>query len=61
MYKPKELFVEKAKLLWQKGEQSSAIRALVRGVDEQFPDLNKFKTASSGEIIADRLVFKINI
>ncbi|XP_026479798.1 serine/threonine-protein kinase ATR-like [Ctenocephalides felis] len=54
MYKPKELFVEKAKLLWQKGEQSSAIRALVRGVDEQFPDLNKFKTASSGEIIADR-------
>lgn len=46
--------MEKAKLLWQKSEQSSAIRVLVRGVDEQFPDLNKFRTTSSGEMISDR-------
>jgi hypothetical protein len=34
----KELFVEKAKLYWEKGEQDPAFLTLRRGLEEHFPN-----------------------
>ncbi|GLH15962.1 Serine/threonine-protein kinase ATM [Gryllus bimaculatus] len=37
-YKPPALFVEKARLYWEKGDKQSAFSTLNRGLEEQFPD-----------------------
>lgn len=42
-YKPKELFIEKAKLYWAKEEQELAFGTLKRGIEEHFPDAGTFK------------------
>lgn len=36
-YKPKFLFIEKAKLLWKKGEQTNCFKVLERGIEELKP------------------------
>lgn len=33
-YKPKELFIQKAKFFWKKGDQSNALKILERGITE---------------------------
>lgn len=42
-YKPKELFIEKAKLYWAKEERELAFGTLKRGIEEYFPDASTFK------------------
>lgn len=37
-YKPKSLFIEKAKLLWKKGDQTNCFKVLERGIEELKPD-----------------------
>nr|CAD7426912.1 unnamed protein product [Timema monikensis] len=53
-YNLKELFMEKAKLHWEKGEQELAFTTLRRGLQEQFPDMANFKNMASGERKEDR-------
>lgn len=38
-YKPKSLFIEKAKLLWKKGDQTNSFKVLERGVEELKPNV----------------------
>ncbi|XP_031618116.1 serine/threonine-protein kinase ATR [Contarinia nasturtii] len=37
-YKPKFLFIEKAKLLWKKGDQTNCFKVLERGIEELKPN-----------------------
>nr|CAD7571512.1 unnamed protein product [Timema californicum] len=53
-YNLKELFMEKAKLHWEKGEQELAFTTLRRGLQEQFPDMANFKNMAAGERKEDR-------
>jgi serine/threonine-protein kinase ATR len=43
----KELFVEKAKLYWEKGEQDPAFLTLRRGLEEYFPIVENPEPSSS--------------
>ncbi|XP_026488273.2 serine/threonine-protein kinase ATR-like [Vanessa tameamea] len=38
-YKPEELFIEKAKIYWARGQQEHVMTTLRRGIEEAFPDL----------------------
>lgn len=53
-YKPKELFIEKAKLYWAKEEQELAFGTLKRGIEEHFPDVATFKEMNPGLKKTDR-------
>lgn len=39
-YKPKSLFIEKAKLLWKKGDQTNSFKVLDRGIEELKPSIS---------------------
>jgi hypothetical protein len=43
----KELFVEKAKLYWEKGEQDPAFFTLRRGLEEHFPNVENAECYSA--------------
>ena len=43
-YKPKGLFIEKAKLLWAKVEPEGALNTLKRGIEHHFPEAATFKS-----------------
>jgi hypothetical protein len=43
----KELFVEKAKLYWEKGEQDPAFFTLRRGLEEHFPNVENSDSSST--------------
>jgi hypothetical protein len=45
-YQLKELFVEKAKLYWEKGEQDPAFFTLRRGLEEHFPNVENPDSSS---------------
>ncbi|KAI5710378.1 hypothetical protein M8J75_008125 [Diaphorina citri] len=44
-FRPKKLFIEKARLLWDKMEQVRALDTLTKGLDMHFPDMEQVKTA----------------
>ena len=46
-YHLKELFVEKAKLYWEKGEQDPAFFTLRRGLEEHFPSVENPDSSST--------------
>lgn len=46
-YKPKFLFIEKAKLLWKKGDQTNCFAVLERGLDELKPKKTNRKNIDS--------------
>jgi len=46
-YQLKELFVEKAKLYWEKGEQDPAFFTLRRGLEEHFSNVETPDSSSS--------------
>ncbi|XP_063235756.1 LOW QUALITY PROTEIN: serine/threonine-protein kinase ATR [Bacillus rossius redtenbacheri] len=50
----KEVFVEKAKWHWERGEQELAFMTLRRGLEEHFPDSASFKNMASDERKDDR-------
>ncbi|XP_046670128.1 serine/threonine-protein kinase ATR-like [Homalodisca vitripennis] len=56
-YKPKGLFVEKAKLLWAKCEPEAALNTLQWGIEHHFPDATEFKTLPASERLDDRKLF----
>lgn len=43
-YKPKNLFIEKAKLLWKKGDQTNCFKVLERGLEELKPNKTNRKS-----------------
>uniref|UniRef100_A0A8D9BTK4 non-specific serine/threonine protein kinase n=2 Tax=Cacopsylla melanoneura TaxID=428564 RepID=A0A8D9BTK4_9HEMI len=45
-FRPKKLFIEKARLLWDKMEQVRALDTLTKGLDMHFPDMEQVKNAS---------------
>lgn len=46
-YKPKFLFIEKAKLLWKKGDQTNCFKVLGRGMEELKPSKTNRKSIDS--------------
>lgn len=53
-YKPTELFIEKAKLLWKKSDQGQAIATLKKGINMLFPNLDVIKILPCDEKIEER-------
>ena len=53
-YNPKELFIEKAKLHWDKGEQEQAFMTLKRGIQTFFPDADTFKSLPPSARVEDK-------
>jgi hypothetical protein len=46
-YNLPEVFVEKAKWFWHKGDKDQALTCLERGMSVHFPDINKLKSDES--------------
>ncbi|XP_054272921.1 serine/threonine-protein kinase ATR-like [Macrosteles quadrilineatus] len=46
-FKPKGLFVEKARLLWAKSEPEAALNTLKRGVERNFPNMDTDRSGST--------------
>lgn len=53
-YKPTELFIEKAKLLWKKSDQGQAIATLKKGINMLFPNLEMIKILPCDEKVEER-------
>jgi len=53
-YKPTELFIEKAKLLWKKSDQGQAIATLKKGINMLFPNMDIINTLPCDEKIEER-------
>ncbi|CAI6361847.1 unnamed protein product [Macrosiphum euphorbiae] len=53
-YKPTELFIEKAKLLWKKSDQGQAIATLKKGINMLFPNMDIIKTLPCDEKTEER-------
>lgn len=53
-YKPKGLFVEKAKLMWAKSEPEAALNTLHRGIEHHFPDAAEFRNLPTNIRMEDR-------
>ena len=48
-YNLPEVFVEKAKWFWHKGDKDQALTCLERGMSVHFPDINKLKSDESDQ------------
>lgn len=40
-YRPEELFIEKAKMYWARGQQDHAFTTLRRGLEDAYPNLEQ--------------------
>ncbi|XP_050674865.1 serine/threonine-protein kinase ATR isoform X2 [Leptidea sinapis] len=40
-YRPEQLFIEKAKMYWARGQQEPAFTTLKRGLDEEYPEIKR--------------------
>lgn len=40
-YNPEELFIEKAKIYWARGQQEQSFTTLRRGLEETYPQIDK--------------------
>lgn len=60
-YRPKSLFIEKAKLLWQKGDQSNSFKVLERGIEELSPQHDVATRGEAKFLIANYNAESMNI
>lgn len=60
-YRPTSLFIEKAKLFWQKGDQSNSFKVLERGIEELHAENDKATRGEAKFLIANYNAESMNV